>query len=225
MSPRYKNVEYIPFDSDPSGHPSATRCSFASAKYAGHLFITVIWFTGVSVGAAIGLPHLMTNNANPALPATLPHKGSLRRQITFFVPATPERLLFWTGRTKGGSHCRLHPIGLRHSLPLPPSSTRNDLTALATQNPLGLSIVHFASPEGVVEFAGAITVVEVRYYRKLSPENFVHYKSQQTFKLRKELGGFERWYKVWIVWTIVTPKNPLERAYVIESGLRLRKWV
>ena len=68
-------------------------------------------------------------------------------------------------------------------------------------------------------------MAEVRCYRKLSPENSVHYKSQQTFKLRKGLGEFEQRYKVWLVWTIVTPKNLLERAYAVEPGLRLRKWV
>ena len=54
MSPRHEDVEYIPLDSGPGGHPSATHRSFASAKYAGHLFLAAVLFAGVSVGAAIG---------------------------------------------------------------------------------------------------------------------------------------------------------------------------
>jgi hypothetical protein len=52
-------------------------------------------------------------------------------------------------------------------------ATKNVLIILATQKLLGLSIVRFASPEGVVEFARAITMVEAWYYRKLSPRNVV----------------------------------------------------
>lgn len=53
MSPQHQDVEYIPLDSDP-GEPSATRRSFASAKYAGHLFIAAVLFAGVLVGGGIG---------------------------------------------------------------------------------------------------------------------------------------------------------------------------
>ncbi|KAF9644331.1 hypothetical protein BDM02DRAFT_3122068 [Thelephora ganbajun] len=66
-------------------------------------------------------------------------------------------------------------------------------------------------------------MVESRYYRKLSPENIVHYKSEHTVKLRKELGDFEQRYKAWIVWTIVTPKDPIERAHVIEFWFEVAK--
>ena len=100
--------------------------------------------------------------------------------------------------------------------PPTPFAARNDLTTLAARNPSALTITHFATPAGVVEFARMITMVESRYYRKLSPEDFVHYKSEQTLKLRRELGDFEQRYKAWIVWTIVTPEDPIERAHVIE---------
>ena len=58
---------------------------------------------------------------------------------------------------------------------------------------------------------------------KLSPEDFVHYKSEQTQKLRKELGDFEQRYKAWIVWTIVTPEDPVERAQVIRFWFEVAK--
>ena len=110
---------------------------------------------------------------------------------------------------------------------VPPSPTpfaaRDDLASLALRNQGDLKIVHFATPEGVIEFARMITMVESKYYRKLSPENFVHYKSDQTKKLRKELGNFEQRYKAWIVWTIVTPENPVERANVIEFWFEVAK--
>jgi hypothetical protein len=109
--------------------------------------------------------------------------------------------------------------------PPPPTSfgTRKDLGTLATQDPPGLTIVHFATPEGVVEFARMITMVESRYYRKLSPENFVHYNSEQTRKIRRELGDFEQRYKAWIVWTIMNPEDPVERAHVIEFWFEIAK--
>ena len=100
--------------------------------------------------------------------------------------------------------------------PPTPFAARNDLDALAARDTSALTIVHFANPEGVIEFARMMTMVESRYYHKLSPEDFVHYKSEQTLKLRRELGDFEQRYKSWIVWTIVTPENPVERAHVIK---------
>jgi len=109
--------------------------------------------------------------------------------------------------------------------PLPPTAfaARNDLTTLAARDPSALTIVHFATPQGVAEFARMITMVESQYYRKLSPEDFVHYKSEQTLMLRKELGDFEQRYKAWIVWTIVTPEDPIERAHVIEFWFEVAK--
>ena len=109
--------------------------------------------------------------------------------------------------------------------PLPPTAfaARNDLVALASRNPSALTIVHFATPEGVVEFARMITMAESRYYRKLSPEDFVHYKSDRTLKLRRESGEFEQRYKAWIVWTIVSPEDPIERAHVIEFWFEVAK--
>ena len=109
----------------------------------------------------------------------------------------------------------------------PPTPTsfaaRSDLAALATRDPSAVAILQFATPEGVVEFARMMTMVESRYYRKLSPENFVHYRSEQTVKLRKELGDFEQRYKAWIVWTIVTPEDPVERAHVIKFWFEVAK--
>ena len=109
--------------------------------------------------------------------------------------------------------------------PLSPTlfATRDDLVSLASRNPYDLTIVHFATPGGVVEFARMITMVESKYYRKLSPENFVHYKSDQTQKIRRELGDFEQRYKAWIVWTIVTPEDPLGRAHAIEFWFEVAK--
>ena len=78
----------------------------------------------------------------------------------------------------------------------------------------------------LVEFSRMITMVESRYYRKLFPENFVHHKSEQKLKLRKELGEFEQRYKTWIIWTIVTseaPGDPVERACVIEFWFEVPK--
>ena len=102
-------------------------------------------------------------------------------------------------------------------------ATRNDLAALAEQSPSEFTVLHLATPEGVEEFARMMTMVESRYYRKLSPENFVHYKSEQTQKLRRDLGDFEQRYKAWIVWTIVTPGDPIERARVIKFWFEVAK--
>ena len=102
-------------------------------------------------------------------------------------------------------------------------TARYDLATLATRDPSAFAIVRFATPEGAVEFSRMLTTVESRYYHKLSPENFVHYKSEQTLKLRKELGEFEQRYKAWIVWTIVTPEDPVGRARVIEFWFEVAK--
>ena len=108
--------------------------------------------------------------------------------------------------------------------PLPTSfAAKNALATLAKQNPSDLTMLHFATTEGVTEFARMITMVESRYYRKLSPENFVHYKSEETLRLRKELGDFEQRYKAWIVWTIVTPEDPIKRAHVIKFWFEVAK--
>ena len=129
---------------------------------------------------------------------------------------------------EGDYHGRRFRKGERYKptmVPPPPTSfaAGGDLAALATWSPSGLSTVHFATPEGVLEFARMITMVESKYYRKLSPEDFVHYKSEQTQKLRKELGDFEQRYKAWIVWTIVTPEDPVERAQVIRFWFEVAK--
>ena len=107
---------------------------------------------------------------------------------------------------------------------VPPAPTSFAVTgALAIQNPSGLTIFDFTSPEGVIEFTRMITMVESRYYHKLSPENFVHYKSEQALKLRRELGDFEQRYKAWIVWTIMNPEDPVERARAIKFWLDVAK--
>lgn len=108
-------------------------------------------------------------------------------------------------------------------LPSTPFAARGDLASLASRNKFDLTIVHFATPEGVMEFARMITMVESKYYRKLSPENFVHYKSDRSQKIRRHLGEFEQRYKAWIVWTIVTPEDPVERAHVIEFWFEVAK--
>lgn len=63
MSSQHQDVEYIPLDSDPS-EPSFAPRSFASAKYAGHLFLATVLFAGVLVGGAIGrwatVPNVIT---------------------------------------------------------------------------------------------------------------------------------------------------------------------
>ena len=94
--------------------------------------------------------------------------------------------------------------GFRYRLTMVPPiltsfTVRSNLTTLATQDPLGVRILCFTTPEGIVEFMRMMMMVESRYYHKLSPENFVHYKTKQTLKLRKELGGFEQQYKAWMV--------------------------
>lgn len=113
------------------------------------------------------------------------------------------------------------------STSVPPSPTsfavRNDLISLASGNRYDLRIIHFATPVGVIEFARMITMVESRYYRKLSPENFVHYKSDKTQKIRRELGEFQQRSKAWIVWTIVNPEDPVERAQVIKFWFEVAK--
>ena len=107
----------------------------------------------------------------------------------------------------------------------PPTSflARKDLADLSARDPSDLTVVQFTTPEGVEEFTRMITMVQSRYYRKLSPENFVHYKSQETQKIRRELGDFEQRYKAWIVWTIMTPEDPVERARAIEFWFEVAK--
>ena len=102
--------------------------------------------------------------------------------------------------------------------PLPPITftARNDLITLAARDPSALTIVHFATPQGVVGFARMITMVEPRYYRELSPEGFVHYKSEQALMLGRELWDFEQRYKAWVVWTLVTPEDCIEREFWFE---------
>ena len=100
--------------------------------------------------------------------------------------------------------------------PPTPFAARDDLAALALRNPAILTITHFTIPEGVVEFARVMTMVESRYYHKLSPENIVDYNSEQTFQLRKELGDFDQRCRAWIVRTIATPEDPAKRAQIIK---------
>ena len=52
MSSRHQDVEYIPLDSGPT-EPNLTRRTSVSAKYAGHLFLAALFFTGIFVGAGI----------------------------------------------------------------------------------------------------------------------------------------------------------------------------
>ena len=56
---------------------------------------------------------------------------------------------------------------------VPPTPTsfavRSDLATLVTQDPSGVIILHFATPEGIVEFVRMMMMVESRYYCKLSP--------------------------------------------------------
>ena len=59
-------------------------------------------------------------------------------------------------------------------------------------------------------------MVESRYYRKLSPEDFVHYKSERTLTLRREFWDFEQRYKAWVIWTLVTPEDRIEREFWFE---------
>jgi hypothetical protein len=55
MTSRHHDIEYIPLDSsDPGDPPHAPRRSFASAKYAGHLFLAAVFFAGVFVGGGVG---------------------------------------------------------------------------------------------------------------------------------------------------------------------------
>ena len=111
------------------------------------------------------------------------------------------------------------------TVPPPPTpfASKKNLAALVTKDPTALETVRFATPEGVVEFARMITMVESTYYRKLSPENFVHYNSEQTQNIRRELGDFEQRYKTWIVWTITNPRIPAERAEVIRFWFDVAK--
>lgn len=65
MTSRHHDIEYIPLDSSSPSDPNAPRRSFASAKYAGHLFLTTVFFAGVLVGGGIGrwatIPSVITN--------------------------------------------------------------------------------------------------------------------------------------------------------------------
>lgn len=63
MTSRHHDVEYIPLDPDP-GNPNPTPRPFASAKYAGHLFLAAVLFAGILIGGGIGrwatVPHVIT---------------------------------------------------------------------------------------------------------------------------------------------------------------------
>jgi len=86
-------------------------------------------------------------------------------------------------------------------------AARSDLTTLVARDPSAPTIVHFGTPQGVVKFVRMITMAESRYYRKLSPDDIVHYKSERTLMLRSEFWDFEQRYKAWVVWTIVIPEG------------------
>ena len=113
----------------------------------------------------------------------------------------------------------------RPTVALPPpalSAEMDHLATLAARNPSTLTIAHFArTSEGVVQFARMVTMVESRYYRRLSP--FVDHKSYKMLELRKELRGFEQRYKAWIGRTIVDIKDPVERSRVIEFWFEVAK--
>jgi len=68
MSSRHQDVEYIPLD---SGQPSPARRPFASAKYAGHLFLATILFAGVLVGGAIGRWFIGPNVITTEIPSSV----------------------------------------------------------------------------------------------------------------------------------------------------------
>jgi hypothetical protein len=70
MGSHHQDVEYIPLDSGP-GEPSSTHRSFASAKYAGHLFLAAVLFAGVLVGGALGRWVTAPNVITTQIPSTV----------------------------------------------------------------------------------------------------------------------------------------------------------
>lgn len=54
MTSRHHDVEYIPLDSSGPGDSNLSHRPFASAKYAGHLFLAAVFFAGVVVGGGVG---------------------------------------------------------------------------------------------------------------------------------------------------------------------------
>ena len=71
MASRHHDVEYIPLDPGPGEPSTAPRSSFASAKYAGHLFLAAVLFAGILVGAGIGrwttVPNVVTTIVPPVV--------------------------------------------------------------------------------------------------------------------------------------------------------------
>lgn len=175
-----------------------------------HLWLELHW-KPEDMGAIVGLWQLVeTMEEDSAF-----HAQSLRMSL--------ERI----GEEKGYHGRRFRREERYKPKIIPPVPTafaaRNDLAALATESPSEFTVLHLATPEGVEEFARMMTMAESKYYRKLSPENFVHYKSEQTLRLRRDLGDFEQRYKAWIIWTIVTPEDPIERARVIKFWFEVAK--
>ena len=74
MSSRHQDVEYIPLDSaPPSEEQNSARRPVLSAKYAGRLFLTAVFFAGILLGAILGrsftaLPTIIT----PPIPSYEP---------------------------------------------------------------------------------------------------------------------------------------------------------
>ena len=54
MSSPHHDVEYIPLDSGPPGEAPHRRRPFASARFAGQLFLAAALFAGVLVGGLFG---------------------------------------------------------------------------------------------------------------------------------------------------------------------------
>ena len=70
MSSRHQDVEYIPLDSGPT-EPTAARRTFASAKYAGQLFLAAIFFTAIFVGVGVGRWFKVPNVITTLIPSSI----------------------------------------------------------------------------------------------------------------------------------------------------------
>ena len=71
MSSRHHDVEYIPLDPGPDDPSLTRRSTFASAKYAGHLFLSTVLFAGILIGGGIGRWVAVPNVITSLVPSTV----------------------------------------------------------------------------------------------------------------------------------------------------------
>ena len=84
MTSPHHDVEYIPLDSGPADQ-NLTRRPLASAKYAGHLFLSAVFFAGILIGGGVGRSWATVPNVITRTPSTIvPNPVHYEPVVTIF---------------------------------------------------------------------------------------------------------------------------------------------